>query len=167
MAAAIDSIMRIVSHYSSGRLSVHGFTLLELTIALSMFAIFAAGAVISMTQVNRHAANARLRTLALGVAQQRIDEVLTVPWSNATRPAVLMPGTRTDNNIPLNNDSTNAQAGLSSAFTNLDTQVNATRVTEITDVLPRKVRAVVTVTYSYRNRNYSISLTTLRATDEI
>lgn len=159
--------MRTVTRYFGGGLSVHGFTLLELTIALAMFALFASGAVISMTQVNRHAAATRLRTLALGVAQQRIDEVLTTPWSSANRPAVLMPGTRTDNGIPLNNDSTNSQAGLSSAFTNLDTQVNATRVTAITDVLPRKARAVVTVTYSYRNRTYNISLTTLRAIDEI
>jgi hypothetical protein len=80
---------------------------------------------------------------------------------------VLLAGARTDNNIPLNNDLTNAQAGLSSAFTTLDTEVAATRVTEVTDVPPRKVRAVVTVTYQYRNRTYTIVLTTLRAADEI
>jgi len=159
--------MRTVARYLSGGLAVHGFTLLELTIALGMFALFATGAVVSMTQVNRHASATRLRTLALGVAQQRIDEVLTIPWSSANRPAVLVAGSRTDNAIPLNNDAMNNQAGLSSAFTNLDTQVTATRVTEINDVLPRKVRAVVTVTYSYRNRPYRISLTTLRAIDEI
>ena len=159
--------MRTVARYFGGGLSDHAFTLLELTIALGMFALFATGAVISMTQVNRHAAATRLRTLALGVAQQRIDEVLTIPWSSANRPAVLLPGTHTDNNIPLNNDTTNGQTGLKSAFTNLDTQVNATRVTQIDDVPPRKVRAVVTVTYSYRNRPYKIILTTLRATDEI
>lgn len=152
---------------AGGPRSGRGFTIVEVIIAAGMFAIFAAGSVAAMTQVNRQAAAARLRTLALGVAQQRIDEVLTTPWSGSVRPAVLLAGARTDNNIPLNNDLTNAQAGLSSAFTTLDTEVAATRVTEVTDVPPRKVRAVVTVTYQYRNRTYTIVLTTLRAADEI
>lgn len=145
-----------------------GFSLVEVAIAAGILAVFACSSLIAMTQINRYAANARLRTLALGFAQQKIDFLMTTPWSvSSTRPASLAVGTTTENNLPLDNDSFNSQAGLSSSFTNLDLQVNATRTTQITDVNTRIFRAAVTVTYVYRGRTYSVSLTSLRATDNI
>jgi type II secretory pathway pseudopilin PulG len=156
------SLARVRLHSSTG-----AFTFVELMIVLGIFDIFSTGAVVAMTEVNRQASAARLRTLALGVAQQRIDEVLTTPWPTTFRPALLTPGTVTDGPLPLNNDVTNNQSGLRSAFTNLDTEVPAIRVTEIVDLPPRYLRATVTVTYTYRSRPYSITLTTLRTTDDI
>lgn len=143
------------------------FTFVELMIVLGIFVIFSTGAVVAMTEVNRQASAARLRTLALGVAQQQIDEILTTPWPTTFRPPLLAAGTVTDGPLPLNNDATNNQTGLRSAFTNLDTEVPAIRVTEIVDLPPRYLRATVTVTYQFRGRPYSISLTTLRTTDDI
>jgi type II secretory pathway pseudopilin PulG len=144
-----------------------GFTLVEVVIAGAMIAIFVIGAVVAMTQMNRFASASRLRTLALAAAQQRIDEVLTTAWQINARPPVLAAGSRTEIDLPLNNDAFNSQNGLSSAFTALDLQVSATRVTEVRDLLPRRVRAVVSVSYTYRGRPYSVSLTTIRATDNI
>ncbi len=145
-----------------------GFTIVEVVIAAGMLAVFAAGAMVAMTQINRFAAASRLQTLALAVAQQRVDEVLTVPWVlNAPRPEVLKVGSQTETDLPLNNDAFNSQSSLSSPFTALDLQVNARRVTEITNLAPRRVRAVITVSYAYRGRNYALSLTTIRATDNI
>jgi len=145
-----------------------GFTLPEVVIAGAILAIFIAGSVATMAQINRWASAARLRTLALALAQQKSDEVLTTPWqTRGTRPAVLAAGTNTESTLPLNNDAFNSAAGLSSAFTALDTPVGATRTTQITDLSARSVRAVVTVTFSYRNRPYTVSLTTLRTTDDI
>jgi len=161
----------MVSRATLGRVPLHSstraFTFVELMIVLGIFVIFSTGAVVAMTEVNRQASSARLRTLALGVAQERIDEILTTPWPTTFRPALLAPGTVTDGPLPLNNDATNEQAGLRSAFTNLDTEVPAIRVTEIVDLPPRKIRATVTVNYQYRGRPYSITLTTLRTTDDI
>jgi prepilin-type N-terminal cleavage/methylation domain-containing protein len=161
----------MVSRAFSARVRLHsstcGFTFVELMIVLGIFVIFSTGAVVAMTEVNRQASAARLRTLALAVAQQRIDEILTIPWPTTSRPPLLTPGTTTDGPLPLNNDATNNQAGLRSAFTNLDTEVPALRVTEIVDVPPRKVRATVTITYQYRGRPYGITVTTLRTTDDI
>jgi len=145
-----------------------GFTLAEVVIAGGLLAVLIAGSLVALTQVNRWATSARLRTLGLAAVQQRIDTVQTTPWQAiGTRPAVLTAGTTTESAVPLNNDSFNSATGLSSAFTTLDTQMTAIRTTQITDLTTRTLRAVVTVTFTYRNRPHSISLTTLRATDSI
>lgn len=144
------------------------FTLPEVVIAGAILALFVAGSVATMAQINRWASAARLRTLALALAQQKSDEVLTTPWqTRGVRPDVLTAGTHTETALPLNNDNFNNATGLSSAFTALDTPVVATRTTQITDVSTRLVRAVVTVNFTYRNRPYNMRLTTLRSIDDI
>lgn len=145
-----------------------GFTLIEVAVALAVISIFVAGAVLALVQMNRFATVSRLQTLALGLAQQRVDEVLTTQWILGTpRPTELTAGTRTDANLPLNNDSFNSRAGLASLFTELDVQVNATRTTQVADITARQIRAIVTVSYSFRGRPYSLVMTTLRTSDSI
>ena len=150
-----------------------GFTLVEVLIAGALLAMLISGAVTALTQMNRSATAARLRTIALAVAQQRVDQIETTPWQDwVTRPAILAvdgTGTRTttENNVPLNNDNYNAATSLISPYTNLDAQVLSTRTTVITNLPPRSLRAVVTVTFTYRNRPYAITLSTLRTTDSI
>ena len=147
---------------------ISGFTLVEVLIAGALLAVLISGSVTALTQMNRSATAARLRTIALAVAQQRIDQVETTPWQvGGTRPAILTAGTTTENNVPLNNDNYNAATSLISPYTNLDSQVNSTRTTVVTDLTARTLRAQVTVTFTYRNRPYAITLTTLRATDSI
>jgi len=144
------------------------FTLPEVVIAGAILALFIAGSVATMAQINRWAAGARLRTLALALAQQKADEVLTTSWQTAAaRPAVLTAGTNTEAGLQLNNDNYNSGTGLSSAFTSLDTPVPATRTTTITNLTTRTVRAVISVSFSYRGRPFNVSLTTLRAIDDI
>lgn len=145
-----------------------GFTLLEVAVAMGVISIFVAGAVLALVQMNRFATVSRLHTLALGLAQQRVDEIHTTQWILGTpRPAALTAEMRTDANLPLNNDSFNSRVGLASLFSDLDTQVNATRVSQITDISARQLRAVVTVSYTFRGRNYSLIMNTLRASDSI
>jgi len=145
-----------------------GFTLPEVVIAGAILALFVAGSVATMAQINRWANAARLRTLALALAQQKADEILTTPWQmRSTRPAVLTAGTATEATLTLNNDPHNNAVGLSTAFTNLDTPVSATRTTVITDLPPRQLRATVSVNFTYRGRPYAVNFTTLRAADDI
>ena len=145
-----------------------GFTLAEVIFAGCILAVFICGSVSALAQINRWATRARLQTLALAVAQQKIDLLQTTGWQiTGAPPAVLTAGTSTETNLPLNNDAFNSETGLSSAFTSLDYQVNATRTTQITSLSASTLRAVVTVTFTYRNRTSSVSLTTLRATDSI
>lgn len=145
-----------------------GFTLVEVVIAGGLLVVMVLGSLVALTQINRWATSARLRTLALAVAQQQIDSIKTTPWQAVgTRAAIISPGTTTQTTLPLNNDPFNSTSGLSSAWTDLDTQSNATRTTQITDLTARTFRAVVTVTFTYRNRPHAVSLTTLRAVDSI
>jgi type II secretory pathway pseudopilin PulG len=145
-----------------------GFTFVEVLVAAGVLIIFTASALAALTQFNRYAHASRLRSHALSLAQQQIDQILTVQWrANATRPAVLNPGTRTESNLVLNADIKNEQTGLRSQFTSLAHPVSGTRVTQITNLTTRTLRADVTVNFVYAGRNYSIALTTIRATDTI
>ena len=147
---------------------ISGFTLVEVVIAGCLLAVLVSGSFIALTQINRWATSARLRTLALAVAQQRIDVLQTTPWQvSGTRPTLLNAGTTTENNLPLNNDTFNSATSLASAYTSLDSQLNATRTTQVTDLTTRTLRVAVTVTFTYRNRPHVVSLTTLRTTDSI
>ena len=145
-----------------------GFTLVEVLIAGTLLAVLISGSVTALTQLNRWATAARLRTIAMAVAQQRIDLIETTPWQLVgTRPALLTAGSVTENNVPLNNDDYNAATSLVSPYTTLDSQVMSTRTTVISDLTARSLRATVTVTFTYRNRPFTITLNTLRATDSI
>ena len=152
----------------SRRRGTAGFTLAEVIIAGALLAVLISGSVTALTQLNRWATAARLRTIAQAVAQQRIDLIETTPWQVVgTRPALLTAGTTTENNVPLNNDDYNASTSLVSAYTSLDSQVLSTRTTVITNLTTTTIQATVTVTFTYRNRPFSISLNTLRSTDSI
>lgn len=145
-----------------------GFTFVELLIAMGVLLVFAACTFAALTQFNRYAAASRLRVHALALAQQRVDEVLTTQWRvSAARPEVLTVGTQTEDELIINADELNQQAGLSSTFTSLVAPVMGTRTTEITDVGDRTLRATVLVSFVYANRTYRVSMTTLRATDTI
>ena len=81
-----------------------------------------------------------------------------------------------ETNLPLNNDSFNSTtAGLSSAFTNNDVQVFDKRTTTITKLTDsslntkdksRLMRADVIVSYTYRGKLTSVSISTLRTADD-
>lgn len=146
-----------------------GFTLLETVIAASIVTLFALGSVIVLTQVNRFATQSRLRTIAVALGQQRIDEILTTPWqTSAARPSVLVAGTRTETTMVLGGDILNEQAGLSSLVTSLSAPVVATRTTQITDLGARRLRAVCTVDFTYRGVAYRpVNITTLRTADNL
>jgi hypothetical protein len=162
------------------------FTLAECVFSGTVLAVFACVSLLVFTQMNGFAANARLRTLAMAAAQQQVDLIQTAPWNlgsevpavltidrpTAIPPAVppqrtMKPGTFTDENLPLDNDSFNTQAGLSSPYTNLDLQVTATRTTKLTYPTSRTVAAVVKVSYKFRGKDFSVTLSTLRASDTI
>jgi type II secretory pathway pseudopilin PulG len=157
-----------------------GFTVLELCFAVATFSLFAVTSIYSLSQANRFASNSRYKTLAIAAAQQKIDQIMTTPWSVAGPvPAVLASGTTVESapsvTLPLNGDPLNSASGLSSAFTNYDTQVLDSRTTVITKLTDcsgntgdksRVLQATVTVSYTYRGKQTNLSLTTVRGTDD-
>ena len=96
------------------------FTLMELTFAVAIFGAFAGVSILAFTTFNRFASNARYETLALAVAQERMDEIMTVPCTtNSTStlgPILYLSGSTvspnssnvytsgTETSLPLNND---------------------------------------------------------------
>jgi hypothetical protein len=96
---------------------------MELTFAVALFSAFAVVTILSFTTFNRFASNARYETLALAVAQERMDEVMTSPCAtNSTTtlgPVLELSGTTVspsvsnvytsivETSLPLNNDSYN------------------------------------------------------------
>jgi len=147
---------------------------------VTVFCLFATASVYSLTLANRYASNSRYETLALAALQQKVDQIMTTPWSVlGTVPTVLSPGTVTEASptiiLPLNNDPFNNETGLSSAFTNSDVQVIDSRTTVIakltdcsgnTRANSRLLQATVTVSYTYRGTQHTISQNTIRTSDD-
>ena len=148
------------------KLKSGGFTFVELVIAMAVLVVFAATTFAALTQFNRFAAASRLRSHAVSLAQQQIDQILTAGW-NTEKPTLLATGTRKETDIPLHTDELNEKADLKSVFTEVVTPVVATRETTVAEVTSRQIRATVTVTFTYASRNYTVTLTTLRAADTI
>lgn len=181
---------------------LRAFTLLEVSFAVAIFALFAVGSIYALNLANRFANNSRYRTLAMAAAQQRLDLAMTTPWSTNTTPAAVLrvdsgvagttgntkitvgtdsqgrpQATTEESSLPLNNDAFNAETGLGSAFTNYDVQVFDKRTTVITKLMDasgndpakgansRLLRINVTVSYTYRSKPYSVTLSSLRTAD--
>lgn len=103
-----------------------------------------------------------------GAAQSTTNVTTVVNTANVQ-------ATTTETGLPLNNDAFNSQTGLGSAFTNSDVQVLDSRVTVITKQTDctgntgansRLLRAAVTVSYTYRGKAVSVSVSTLRTADD-
>ncbi len=149
-----------------------------MTFAVAVFSLFAVATIYSLTLANRFASNSRYETLALAAAQQKIDQIMTTPWSVVGAPPAVLTSTVEEApaiTLPLNNDPFNTASGLSSAFTSLDTQVLDSRTTVITKLTDcsgnsgassRLLRADVTVAFTYRGTLHTVTLNTLRSTDD-
>jgi prepilin-type N-terminal cleavage/methylation domain-containing protein len=155
-----------------------GLTLVEVVIAMAILALFATVAFGAFSQMNRLATEARLRTLATAMAQQKIEEVLGVPWaSDGADPAVLAVGVNTENNLPLNDNAlVDADGARRSDLSNIDGGALATRTTTIA-MEPGSVEATpgvfkmrrirVQVAYTFRGKPQLVEISTLRTTDDI
>lgn len=141
-----------------------GFTLAEVTVALGIMSVFSAASIAVLIRMNRNAQSARLQTMALLVAQQKIDEILTAPWPDSSKPFPV--GSETNVSVLLDDD-----PNRSGGTANYDMPVDAHRTTTISDTSNLRIKtAEVTVSYTYRqNPNATpvpgITLKTLRCTD--
>jgi type II secretory pathway pseudopilin PulG len=177
-----------------------GFTLMELTFAVALFSAFAVVSILAFTTFNRFASNARYETLALAVAREKMDEVMTAPCnlnSNSSNgPILYLSGTTVsplssgtsyssivETSLPLNNDTYNLTRTITSGTSNnvpltitltgttaagsLDTQVIDSRTTTFASVPGnmRELNVSVAVAYTYRGKQFTITLSSIRATD--
>jgi len=148
------------------RVSPRGFTLVQVMVACAIIVIVGLASIQALVLMNRKAAVMRTMTNARAVVQRNIDTALTVPFTATLTPAILAmtPGSVYDDdgggdnlvNIALQRSGTTAWIKGT-----LTRTVTAESNPESVDIR----RVTFSVSYSYRGRPYSFSMTTLRTQD--
>jgi type II secretory pathway pseudopilin PulG len=147
-----------------------GLTLVEVMISCAMISLTCTAFMFVFTQLNQMAMISRLYTGAYAVAQSQIDHISTDgPFEpEATDPVVPPPAaltvgtTTTPVTIYQDPISNNTVTGT---MTTVVAPLNTVYTSGATSETLYLYKATVTVAYSYRNRNYSVSFSTLRTSD--
>jgi type II secretory pathway pseudopilin PulG len=152
---------------------VAAFTLVEAMVAISVLGIGVASAVGALTKFNSIASISRNATGAYAAVMNQIDLIQsdapfnpgkTNPDGTAQIPPELQVGTQTQNNVPIYQDP-NTGVVVSGTMTTTVSDISST-YTQGSQTYPVTMyQAVVTVTYTYLSRNYSFSMSTIRASD--
>ena len=148
------------------------FSLVEVLVAVSLVGLIAASAIWALVQANNYAAIARLRTGALTAAQSRIDYLLA---DSPFNPQMGEYGTTNEWAVgsSIQNVTVYTEPAGAGAQTHTVTGQLTTTVSQVPDPTVGKApgaqlnlyTATVIVTYTYRNRNYSVQLNAVRASD--
>lgn len=154
-----------------GALSRAGFTLVEIVIALGVLGVMTGGSYIGFNSINAYAVSSRLYSEAQAVAQNQIDLILSKGPFNVTStpnkvPSVLTLGTTTQSNVFVYNDPVSGQVVVSGTMTTKieDPGLTQTYMGSTKSLNMRK--ATVTVNYTFRNRDYAVTMHTLRTADQ-
>ncbi len=145
------------------------FTLTEAAIAIALIAITMTAVLMTMSRLNESASVARNSTGASAAVQNQIDLILSDGPFNPQKinedgtpqiPPQLVVGTHVTNNVPIYREPT---TGIVVSGTMTTTVVDMSTV--VAGITMPLYRADVSVTYNYRSRNYSLTRSTLRASD--
>jgi len=124
----------------------------------------------SLSQLNYYATTTRLYTTALAVAQEEIDAILTKEPFDPPRnlvPKELELGTHAPKTAFIYKDPNTGEILVSGTLNSTLTDSPATMIDSSAAVVNMKLRrALVRVTYRFRNRDYSVVMNTIRAWDE-
>lgn len=161
--------MRTPLRSEPASLSQAGFTLTEAAVAIAVIAISMTTFVMTMSSLNESASVTRNSTGAAAAVQNQIDLILSDGPFNPQKtnsdgtpqiPPELVLGTHVTNNVSVYKEPTTG------------TIVSGTLTTTVTDMSPvlngitlPLYRADVRITYTYRNKSYSVTRSTLRASD--
>ena len=141
---------------------------MEVFIALAVLGTISAGVYIGFNEVNAYSVSSRLYSEAQAVAQNQIDLILSKgPFDPRTNriPAILQLGATTTPNVFVYRDPVSGREVVTGTMTTTITNANMqmTYAGSTTDLNVR--RATVTVNYRFRNKDYAVSLDTLRTAD--
>jgi prepilin-type N-terminal cleavage/methylation domain-containing protein len=153
------------------RLGDAGFTLLEIVIALGVLGTMSSGAYIGFNAINAYAVSTRLYSEAQAVAQNQIDLILSKGPFNITSipnkvPTILELGTKIQPNVFVYTDPVTGQNIVTGTMTTTisDPNLSQAYMNATTPLSMRK--ATVVVSYQFRNRNYAVTMHTLRTADQ-
>ena len=147
---------------------LRAFSLIEIVVALAVIGTMASGCYLGFNWLNTYAITSRLYSEAQSIAQNQIDLILSKgPFDPANNqiPSVLELGTTTTPNVFVYRDPISGGVTVvgNMATTITDAGFTMTYAGSTNNLSVRK--ATVTVSYRYRNTNYSVSMDTLRAAD--
>ncbi len=153
------------------RWATAAFSLIEIVIALGVLGTMASGAYIGFNAINAFAVSSRLYSEAQAVAQNQIDLILSKgPFNLETNPqrvpAVLALGTTVTPNVFIYRDSVSGTAIVTGSMSTTISDYPAT-MTYASQTKNLNIRqATVTVSYSWRNKDYNVTMETLRTADQ-
>jgi hypothetical protein len=153
------------------------FTLAEVTMALAVIGTMGAGCYVGFNSLNTYAISSRLYSEAQTAAQNEIDLILSKEPFDPTKskvPAVLggavlaanASTTITTPNVFIYKDPVNGNVVVSGTLTTKITNPGSSMTFAGATTDLNAWRATVTVSYTYRNTNYSVSMDTMRTADQ-
>jgi type II secretory pathway pseudopilin PulG len=149
------------------------FALAEVMVGISVLGIGIASTVGALTKFNSIASTSRNATGACAAVMNQIDLIQsdgpfnpqkTNPDGTAQIPPELQPGIQTQNNVPVYQDPSTGTV-VSGTMTTAVTDISSTYSQSGQTFQLTAYQAVVTLTYTYLNRNYSFSMMTIRTSD--
>jgi len=150
---------------SSRRFRAAAFTIAEVMVAIGLFGITASAAVAGLLRMNTNAALCRLQTGASTIAQNQIDLILSDapfnPQYNQIPPELaITPAAGTSSSVAVYTDPvTNVQ--VMGTMTTWIYDTNSSLNTSNLYIY----KAIVTVSYIYKGRTYSVTMNTARCSD--
>jgi type II secretory pathway pseudopilin PulG len=147
------------------------FTLVETLIGIGMLVLLGAGSFWTMNAMNVYATGARLYSEAIAKAEQQVDAVLTKgPFDPAANPqlipTVLTLGTTTQNGVLIYKDPVTGQVTVTGTLTTVVTDTGLAGTVGNTATALNLWQATVTVAWTFRGKDYSVSLDTMRTGNE-
>jgi type II secretory pathway pseudopilin PulG len=153
------------------------FTLAEVTMALAVIGTMGAGCYIGFNSLNAYAVSSRLFSEAQTAAQNQIDLILSKEPFDPTKSkvpavlggAVLAAGastTITTPNVFIYKDPVNGNVVVSGTMTTTVTNPGSSMTFAGSTTDLNTWRATVTVSYTYRNTNYTVKMDTMRTADQ-
>lgn len=148
-------------------------TLVETVVGITVLSLGTACAVGALTRSNSLASTARNATGAYTAVMNQIDLIQsdspfnpqkTNPDGTAQIPPELQIGAHTQNNIPIYQDPKTGVI-VSGTMTTTISDLSSTYSNGSVTFPLTMYKAVVTVNYTYLNRNYSFSMSTIRTSD--
>jgi type II secretory pathway pseudopilin PulG len=150
-----------------------GFTLVEAVVGIAVVSLGAACAVGALTRFNSLASTARNATGAYTAVMNQIDLIQsdspfnpqkTNPDGSVQIPPELQLGTQTQNNVSVYQDPKTGVI-VSGTMTTTVTDISSNYTNGSVTFPLTMYKAVVTLNYTYLNRNYSFTMSTIRTSD--
>jgi prepilin-type N-terminal cleavage/methylation domain-containing protein len=147
----------------------YAFTLMEVIMALAVLGTMGAGCYVGFNSLNTYAVSSRLYSEAQSCAQNQIDLILSKEPFDVTSnkiPSVLALGTTTIPNVFVYNDPVSGNVTVTGTMVTTVTDTGSTMNFTGVNTNLNVRRATVTVSYTYRNKSYNVTMDTMRTADQ-